>query len=342
MSYLVPPTSISQSLRLVDLRGQEISQDNRQIFISFENHLIDTYKEGNLVFIYRGESFKGLQKKLFSNNEDFSKSRLYERLFILGDKARFFFSENMQETSNRGWLTNINDRSTETFNYIFKRIANVLSTPKLGPRIQMSCSSKFLNFFGDQGNCEEFISLVETSTRDNEEDRLKLRDYYLYFLHVAGSAGIRKETMLVSTSLSVEISKDFSGKIDKDKLVLYGFIPQPYHNYLVSPWLASEYHNIASGNGLPTYQPNGLFPEQLEVSVKGAFFSCFMISVKQIENEDFVVNPHIFSILDYENASKYGIPVQQENFMDSILASGYRRYMHSDFQGNFEQYDLHR
>jgi len=339
VSYWMPITPISNSLQLIDLQGDEISEDKKCLFNSFEKHLIDLCKEGNLIFIYRGESLKGLKKKLFSNYGDFSKSRLYERLFIVGDKARHFFMNKIEDSDNRGWLTNINDRSPETFGFMFERIANVISTPSLESRIQQSCSSRFLSYFRDSNNHDRFVRKVETRTKNNEQDRLKLRDYYLYFLHVAGASGVRRETMLVSTSLSVEISEDFSSKKDKDSLILYGFIPQPYHNFLVSPWLASEYHKIASGKGLPTYQPFGLFPEQLEVSVKGAFFPCFMMGVKQVDNE-FVVNPHIFDIKDYKSVSKYGIPVQHEDFMNNILASRYTHFISSDLQGNFEQYEV--
>jgi hypothetical protein len=337
----MPITPISNSLRLIDLQGSEISDEKKQLFNLFENHLIDIYKEGNLIFIYRGESLKGLKKKLFSNPEFFSKSRLYERLFIVGDKARYFFMDKKEDSDNRGWLTNINDRSPKTFGFMFGRIANVISTPNLEARIQQSCSSRFLDYFHDSSNCDEFVRTVETSTENNEQDRLKLRDYYLYFLHVAGSSGVRRETMLVSTSLSVNISEDFSSKKDGDSLILYGFIPRPYHNFLVSPWLASEYHNIASDKGLPTYQPFGLFPEQIEVSVKGAFFPCFMIGVKQVDNK-FVVNPHIFNIRDYESVGKYGIPVQKKDFTNSILASQYIHFISSDLLGNFEQYKVQR
>lgn len=342
MTYWTPITPISNKLRLVDLLGNDISEEQKRHFRSFENHLIDVYKEGNLIFVYRGESLKGLQKKLFLNHGEYTKSRLYERLFIIGDKARYFFMDKAN-SNDRGWLTSINDRSDATFGFIFERIANVLSTPNLEPRIQQSCSSRFLSYFCDSSNREKFIATVEATTQHREQDRLKLRDYYLYFLHVAGSAGVRKETMLVSTSLSAEISEEkFTDQNSKYSLVLYGFIPQPYHNFIVSPWLASEYHRIASEKEMPTYQPFGLFPEQLEISVKGALFSCFLMGVKQVEDDSFVVNPHIFSANDLDQASKYGIPVNQDDFMNSVLASGYMRFFYTDLQGNFEQCEISR
>lgn len=225
MSHWMPITPISNSLRLVDLHGNEISREKKCLFNSFENHLIDIYKEGNLIFIYRGESLNGLKRKLFSNYGDFSKSRLYERLFIVGDKARYFFMDKIDDSDNRRWLTNINDCSPETFGFMFERIANVISTPCLESRIQQSCSSRFLSYFRDNNNHDQFVRTVETCTKNNEQDRLRLRDYYLYFLHVAGSPGVRRETILVSASLSVDISEDFSSEKDRDSLILYGFIP---------------------------------------------------------------------------------------------------------------------
>lgn len=179
MSYWMPITSISNSLRLIDLQGNEISKEKKCLFNSFENHLIDLCKEGNLIFIYRGESLRSLKKKLFSNYEEFSNSRLHERLFIVGDKAKCFFMSSIKDSNNRGWLTNINDHSPETFSFMFERIANVISIQNLKSRVQQSCSSRFLSYFGDSNNRSQFVRTVENCTKNNEQDRLKLRDYYL-------------------------------------------------------------------------------------------------------------------------------------------------------------------
>ncbi|HEY9670202.1 MAG TPA: hypothetical protein V6D11_02070 [Waterburya sp.] len=338
MTYWTSITPITDSLRLVDLKGNEISKENQELCRSFEQHLIDLYKEGNLVFVYRGESLKGLRKKLFSDEQDFSESKLYERLFIFGDKARHFFMHQTKDSSREG-LTTINDISDETFGFLFERIVNVLSHPNLGPKVQQSCSRRFVSYFFDNRNRQNFIDLVNSATKDIDKDKLQLRDYYLYFLHVAGTPGVRKETMLVSTSLSLEISERFSGNNNKDSLILYGFILQPYHNFIVSPWLASEYHQLASRNGLPTYQPFGLFPEQLEVSVKGALFPGFILGVKQVENSHFVVNPHVFKIKNFEDVGKYGIPFQKDDFMSSILSTNYSSFVSTDLQGNFEEHE---
>ncbi|MEA5464225.1 hypothetical protein [Leptothoe sp. PORK10 BA2] len=340
MSYWTTVTPINESYSLVDIKGDELPQKDKEIFNSFKDHLIDFYKEGNLLFVYRGETFKRLKKRLFSNYDDFSESKLHERIFLIGEKARHFYTDKPENSTSRGWLTNINDSSNETFSHLFKRIGNVLSTSGLEHRIYQSCSSRFRKYFSDSKNCQDFLDLINAATDAGDEKRLKLRDYYLYFLHVAGSAGIREETMLVSTSLSIETSENFAGEKDSDALTLCGFIPQPYHNFMVSPWLASEYHAIASNHSCPTYQPFGLFPEQFEASIKGALFPCFILGIKQIKNKKFVVNPHIFDINNFYDAGKHGILVDQSNFMNSILSTKYMRFLSTDLQGNFEQYEL--
>ncbi|NMF59765.1 hypothetical protein [Pseudanabaena yagii] len=323
----------------MDLQENKLSNKDKNLFYSFTQHLIDVYKEGNLVFIYRGESFKGLRKKLFSSNGDFSRRKLYERLFIVGDKARHFFMDKFEDSDNRRCLTNIKDCSDDTFDFIFERIEKVLSAPNLESRIHQSCSTRFLQYFRDRSNHDEFIKSINSCTKLNAKNRLNLRDYYLFFLHIAGSSGIRKETMLVSSSLSIEVAESFA---KDDPIIIYGFIPQPYHNFVVSPWLTSEYHKIALRNSLPTYQTFGLFPKQIEISVKGALFPCFILGVQQIENKSFVINPHILNIKSPNKASKYGIPVKQKDFMKSILASKYMRFISTDIQGNFEQTEIYR
>lgn len=134
MTYWTPITPISNELRLVDLQGNNISEDQECHFVSFESHLLDVCKEGNLIFIYRGEPLRGLRKKLFLNYEEYTKPRLYERLFVVGDKARYFFMDKTR-SDDREWLTHINDHSSATFEFVFERIANVLSAPNLEPRI---------------------------------------------------------------------------------------------------------------------------------------------------------------------------------------------------------------
>src|SRR5690606_14269653 len=107
------------------------------------------------------------------------------RAFYFGDKARHFAVDIFDD--GRNFLTGINDCSDDTISFIYDRIRNVLEVPKVVSQTRENTSSEFRRFFHSQNNRREFLRKI--NNLPTPEAKLQARDYYLYFLHVAGTAG---------------------------------------------------------------------------------------------------------------------------------------------------------
>jgi hypothetical protein len=174
--------------------------------------------------------------------------------------------------------------------------------------------------------------------RQTDTIRLRIRDYYLFFLHTAGGSGIREETFLVSTSNQRAVAQGFAQRRNT-RLIEY-FVPQPYYNFVVAPWLCDQAHRRAHVLGLPTFQPLGIFPHQAEVAVKGALLPHFIIGVHDLQRKAYVPNPHILAIqaVNFREIMRNGIPIDQSQFENTVFSTGYHRYGATDQRGNFAEF----
>lgn len=327
-------------MEFVNVDLTPLSKGELDAFKEFNSYLSEEKKSGNILFLYRGEEQKNIKKRLSNGGAGVPQNEIMERAFYFGEKARHFAVDNFDP--ERNYLTSINDCSDDTLGFIFERIGNVLSDSKMKSKVMENTSRVFREFFLEPNNKLEFIRVINTTYTKN--NRLKVRDYYLYFLHVAGSAGVRKETMFVSTSLNKRTALGFSKmpKGNKSRVIFHYFIPQPFYLHAIAPWISEQHRGIAFELRLPTYYALGLFPSQKEVSIKGALFPHFLLGIELVDEKKFIVNSHIENIYNVglEQAMRSGIPIDQSDFENRIFDTGYIRWGQTDLQGNFEQFDV--
>ncbi|MGO9015584.1 MAG: hypothetical protein ACLQF0_11450 [Dissulfurispiraceae bacterium] len=300
-------------------------------FETFLRFLYEKYLEGSVLLTYRGEDFRNITRRL--TNITVPDIEIYNRAFYFGDKARHYQSDVFNPDS-RNFLTGINDSSESTIAYIFSRINNVVTSES---NLRRLVSQKFSKFFSKNDNKEQFVLAINRC--DSEEEKVKLRDYYLYFLHTAGSKGIRKEAFFVSTSSSKVVARGFARN---RKLIFHYYIPQPYYCHAVAPWIIEEHQHIVNKRKLPIYQPFGLFANQTEVAVKGALFPQFLYGIELVEGNQLMVNPHILSLRknQFKEAIKTGVTIDQSDFHNKIFQTGFIRWVQADENGHYEQHDL--
>ncbi len=262
---------------------------------------------------------------------------MYQRLFYFGEKSRHFSIDEIDD--ERSFLLNINDCSVETLKYIFKRIAYVINNPRSKKRVLANTPEEFIDYFNSPSNIIDFVSTFETIKC--RSIRLQVRDYYLHWLHMAGSVGIRTETTLVSTSVDKNVALDFSN--DKhDKYILHYFIPKPFYHHAVG-YLANTIHEFSTTNsGLPNYNSLGLYPDQNEVGVKGALLPHFILGIELASEKKFLVNPHLRNIdeNDFEKVAEKGFWIDQGEFVNRLAETAYIRWGGTDLEGNFEESDF--
>jgi hypothetical protein len=293
------------------LKSLEVSQENKQLMI-----------------LYRGEKKASLRRKL---SEPYGTYKFFERLFYVGEKAKYFFKQCQDSLSNQDYLQSVVDVRDQTFEFIFKKLHTIYvdetspKHPKTFERIQnfRNTQSTFVEFFSSSENLDVFLSKLR-----KEHNRIQIRDYYLYLIHTYSLGNI---SFLVSTSTDIQTAENFALKDEEDKrrcVVLYYFLPEPIHQYGVSFLSNQIAHSLCNKLDLPTYT-HGFYPEQDEVAIKGALFPQFILGIFDLENEYFFVNPHIFEKANsnLNVVVKRGLFIEQSNFDEKIRETGYAGYI---------------
>ncbi|EOG1931528.1 hypothetical protein ACQFZT_000593 [Providencia stuartii] len=323
----------------VDSELKPVSESVKNKFIDLENHLQALSRQGEVLLLYRGEELRNIKKRLLKQNFFRKENEIYERAFYFGDKARHFSVDVFMP--GRSHLMNIRDESDQTFMFIHSRICNILNEPKLSTRVEKYTDDKFRRYFLSPGSDVDFLEKVKSCYTDRT--KVNVRDYYLYFLHVAGTPGIRKETMLVSTSKDKSTAIQFSESTKKERVILHYFIPAPFQDYAIGPWEIEHHKKVIYATGLPSYYPKGLYPEQNEIAVKGALFPHFLLGIELAGKNKFIINTNFINadnINNIESIARRGFNIDQQDFEKNIFDTGYIRYGEIDGMREFSSYDV--
>nr|WP_314431766.1 hypothetical protein [uncultured Pantoea sp.] len=322
----------------VDSELKPVAKSVKEKFIELKNHLDLLSKRNEVQLLYRGEEFRNIKKRLKKKGTSLLEREIYDRAFYFGEKARHFSIDVF--TPGRDYLTNIRDESDQTFRFIHDRICKVLNDPRISDQVKKYTNEYFRNYFLSPGSIDDFLEKVGLCYTD--KIKVKVRDYYLYFLHVAGKSGIRKETMLVSTSKIRNAALKFSASATEGKVLLHYFIPKPFQDYAIGPWEIEHHKNVIIATNLPLYHPKGLFPSQNEIAVKGALFPNFILGIELVGQNKFIINNNFIkngNMNDNESISRHGFDIDQSNFKKDIFDTGYIRYGEVDGERDFSSYD---
>lgn len=263
--------------------------------------------------LYRGINKKYLSERLKKEDDEISESTLLKRLFYFGDKSKHYFQNN-EFLKRSKYLKDINDNSISSNREIFSKLNNLSHSknPKIIEFVNQN--QAFFSFFKDSKNKEVFADGVRKSG-------VKLRDYYLTILHTAGKIGISEKSTLVSTSNNYGVAKSFPNS-GADYIIVY-----------VSRGNSSTRKDDKVVNfGLP-YLKNqkSIFPEQYEITLRGALFPHNMLGVIHPKDENMTVNPYIFSEENKNiDLSKNSLIIDQSTFEDDLKEmTTYTRWLYT-------------
>lgn len=301
-----------------------------------------------ILFLYRGEKSDQLARRLARTSIQYEE--LLRRLFYFGEKGRHFHEPQIK-IRERAFLRTINDTSPATILFIFDRIANVLASPVPRKSGRDPIPQEFRQFFSGRENRNLFVERF--SAIESVDARLAARDYYLYFLHVAGSSGIRAEAMLVSATTRKGVAVSFAKKnffwgrkgksMPRKGVVFHYFVPRPFHSHAIGPWKVTHHQELVRTRNLPTFEPTGLYPRQHEVALKGALFPQMILGMEILEDRDshYIPNPHALNLTDsdFEEVGCSGIPVDQRAFDENIFHTAYDRWVERNENGNYFEFD---
>jgi hypothetical protein len=243
--------------------------------------------------LYRGENKITLEDKL---RESYDSYKLFEKLFFVGEKAKFFFKETSSSVENREHLKSISDVDDATFKFIFKSLHHIFTSEDIERESKQrelnqfkANEFSFIQFFSDLTNINIFLDAKKSEVLKIEENLIRLRDYYLYLLH---TYGLENVSLFVSTSIKRSVAKQFANNKDTG-IIFWYFTPKPTHYYGVSYLSFQEIQATCKDCNLPTYD-KCFYPKDGEVSMKGELFPHFILGIEDRLDKKFVVNPHIF------------------------------------------------
>lgn len=272
------------------INERPINSEEEKQLNDFLNILTENKK---IQFIYRGENnLQDIYKTDTSNIP-----LLSDFIFILGEKGKCF--------------RNAPKNKDELIEDIWDKLSDKICKVRLKSQNSRRIISDFLkenkgfeSFFLDEGNKDKFIEILKKDTN--------AFDYYLTFLHTVGNS-TNKNSHLLSTSLSYEIAKKFSG----DGIILFGWTPTL--NKITHTTFSKNRRQIKS-LGLPLYKQ--LYPHQKEICLKCGLLPHFTIGFQHQEN--FYINPNIFKTWD-KNVCLNGLEIDQSKFNDLFNDSKYKQ-----------------
>ena len=298
---------ISTKLYTVDLNRNiliELNEEQKNIFNNAKSILNAYIEKNEAILLYRGDNTDDLLERM--GNDEIS--QLLDNIFHLGDKGKYFY-----QCDGYHFINNVDDVSNSIFEHIFEKIYEV--------ERNNNASNDFKQYFMNPHNKNDFIERINEVT--NQTIKLRIRDYYLAYLHTTGDA-------MGNCSFFVSASKDYEvaeGNTDeKNPFIVYYFLPKPYIDLAISNRNKKFLKDYAIDNVFPAY--DAVFYDEDEVSVKGALFPQNIFGIKCLtdDEETFVVNPYLFAAsTDLEKFPYIGIDVKQSGFSQKIKSTNFKK-----------------
>lgn len=310
----IPIYSTGQASQLEPLSEQELSLFYKSL-LSISNSM-STLSSRRVTLTFRGDSDVNLSYKLSSNRDQVSEDLLFDLYFFFGEKAKHFYEVTDGEIINSKWMKEIEDYSENTLDFIFDKIRHELKSKSKEIKEFKLAHPEFCGYFGGD-NKERFISTLSEIPKYG-------RDYYLYFLHTAGWIDISRISFLVSTSQSYDVATNFG--IDGNKqYVTYYIIPEPFDDFAVSHLRAKRYEPFLKDKGLPLYSGKTIHPSEREVAVKAALFPHFILGMRDVTENRFIANPHLFSRANKDRSIIQGLDIDQSGFAAKLNFTNFKR-----------------
>lgn len=312
--------------KVVNQNGEELSEEERQ---AFENFVTEYVASDKKISVYRGTNNLTVYNVGLDNIPELS-----ARLFMLGCKAKHFEKE-MKENKK---LFAMNTTSKGVFEIIFERFwsacqsevwtkseGEIDSYRKFCYENEQMCS-----YFGNRNNLQDFCNKILPL---NDEEKLKVKDYYVALLHAFESFKFQHCYMLSTTT-----NFDVATKFAQGGIIIFSWVPASKESdYIISFDLNYKNQNRERSHwidslGLPIYHKSPYSKEE-EICVKAGVLPHYIIGYLNISQKSFVVNPHLLEHLRTGRKISYivsrGITINQEHFRKVLSQTRYRACFHS-------------
>lgn len=312
------------ALTLDDAHGTLRALNSQEV-----NHLratFDAIRSGDCTAVYRGENLERLGSKL-SPSGSAAIGLVAQLLFFFGDKAKYY-AKQPNPGAREQWITP-ETSPLEVGSRIFDRIAKVVEIYS-GTRWKRPKGKwkRLKEFFSNQQN-RGFFS--ETLSGDQVK-----RDYYLYLLHVLGTAFTGDSSLLVSTSQDYNCALKFAThERSATPCIIHYVVADPFDKHAVVPTAVLSLEESLLDTGLPVLWP--VRADESEVAVRGALFPHHIIGLEwwPKTGKQFVANPYVFK--GPPTAVIKGLSIDQAGFEKYIHHTSYRSGVGMHFDGTMTE-----
>lgn len=298
-----------------------LNDDEIHNFKNFVKHISGAYDNNECKILYRADR-KSLIKNIF---EKTNTNNSVDLLFYVGNKAKTYFQNQQDELDNRDYLKHISDKSLDTFKWIFDTFNKLFVEKRFNGCDLRDVIDNFLKTNIDFG--KYFLASKNRATFTKgalaSKNQEEIRDYYLYILHTISSDLL---TFFISSTDSLDVAKSFCNSTSRDNLVFLFWLPRPIDHYAFSQPAAKRYNKEINKLGFPTYADN-FYPQEHEVSVKGAIFPHFIVGYYDLERSCFIANPHSFTKKLVRQTVSKGFYINQTRFDSLVSKTDYGRYV---------------
>ena len=289
------------------IKGDDLNENGKRKFLSF------WVRVKGASIIYRGVNGEYLKKRYNRDSSDVKS--LSERLFLYGVKSDIFCEEFRDDND-------INNIERICFESILKALKDSFCKRDSNNFSVQRNISSFVR--KNQETIQEIITYDEKKWCDKieslpEEIRIKIKDYYISFLHTIGKAGYGNYSYFLSTTKYIGEADFFRHNDIENGAIIVGWTNSK--NIKCEDSLGLK--EIVSSNGFPTFETS-VFPKQHEITYKCGLLPHFIIGYYY--QDKFEINPWILKISDMAKVRKKGLPVDQTPFWELMSKTNFKSY----------------
>lgn len=289
------------------LKGDNLTTVQKEIFLLFYKSI-----SGSSI-IYRGVDGEYLSRRY--NTDASNLSLLSELLFLYGDKGEEFCKDIHFEID-------INNTERICFQSILNNLKETFSNRNsnndaVNNRLPEFCKDNYTAIHNIISiNEEEWCERIDPLP---EETKIKIKDYYISFLHTIGKAGYGNYSYFLSTTKNYKTAEFFRHNDNEDGIIIVGWTNGKGIICTEEPSLKT----IVESCGLPTFDKD-FFPGQKEITYKCGLLPHFIIGYHY--KDKFEINPYILKIEDMSAVRKEGLPVNQKPFIELLSKTNFKSY----------------
>lgn len=278
----------------------------KNLISKFQKLKRELFKLRQIDLIYRGDNLNNLYKRfgIVNVQSEDSKNELLKRVFLIGDKSRYFYKDEILKVNGYDRNIKLTDSDNEIIDGIFLQMNSATKSKKDYLRNYFENNRQLKSYFENLNNRSKFIEGINLA-----KDKFRYRNYYLTILHQLYFDEYRNNTHFVSTSTKFDLAKSFA----KNKgVIIHCWQPVAKFKRL----LLKKYN-------LPR-QKISAFGEQYEVSLIGGILPHFIIGVEFLTENEFYFNSNIFENDISLEVFMFGLNINQENFYKVIKKTRFR------------------